>query len=172
MANKKINTIGAQESLDNLKHQNYHTEELLKLYPDLQIVSDGTNIDYYSTLINSEVTEFEFEKENIASYVNINFITPFKTLSINCNQCDGQIIVNSNPEKIPLYLEHEILFAAQYTWYACIYEELFKTHNFNDSIRAASQLEIITKLEELKKLNRKIDIFNMGENIKKLLPFT
>lgn len=168
---KNIRGVVAQDMVEVMKHHNHHSEELLGLYPDLTIEVDGNSANYYSTIINSQVDEFRFEKEATTTYFNIHSVHPYKNIRIPCSRCEGLIRVSSTPSRIPLFLEHENFYNKEYIWYGFVYEEMLKSHNFSPAALAQSQLHIISKLDEHSKVNHKVDIFNLNNSVKKLLPF-
>lgn len=168
--------IEAQQVLDKFQHDSLHSEALLKLYPDLSIVAKSNintihEVEYFSAQIASEVDSCDFIKESTATYLNTHVVHPYKNVSINCVKCGGLVRVNSNPCKIPLFLEHETSFKKDYTISCFVYEDLLRIHNFNSKILSDSQLYIISKLEEYSKNNNKVDLFALSSSIKKLLPF-
>lgn len=169
---KNLQSVVAQEVVDSMNHHNFHTQELLRLYPDLTVVVDGTTVDYYSISINSEVNEFQFDRGSLAAYVYMYSVHPYKNVRINCLKCEGVLRINSTPSKISLFIDQEIVYNKKYALYGLLYEEQFKLNGFNGSVLAASQLHIMSKLEEHSKDKHKIDIQNLNHSIKKLLPFT
>lgn len=167
----------AQQVVERFQHDLMHSESLLRLYPDLSMVtkSDANSLneaEYFSTTIASEVDICEFNKENTATYVYTHVVQPYKNVRINCTKCDGLIRVNSNPHRIPLFLEHETSFKKEYTISCFVYEDLLKFHSFNSKILAECQLYILSKLDEHSKNNNKLDLLALSNSIKLLLPFT
>jgi hypothetical protein len=169
MLNKAIT---AQNVVENMRHHNHHTEQLLRLYSDLSIITSGNVLDYYSVIINTEVNEFQFEKEKISTYLFIHVVKPYLSVNISCTECSGLIRINSNPSRIPIFLEQELIYNKEYVWYGFLYEEIFKHNNFNKSALSTTQLHIISKLEERGKLSHNVDTTNINNSIKNLLPFT
>lgn len=163
--------IEAQKVVDQFHHHSLHSEALLKLYPDLSIVADGATVEYFSVAISSEVNQFDFVKENTTTYLYIHSVRPYKNVQISCSKCDGIVRVNSNPSRIPVFLEHETIFSKEFTISCFVYEDLLKHHGFSGKTLAETQLYIISKLEEHTKNNHKIDIFALSNSIKRLLPF-
>jgi hypothetical protein len=152
--------VEAQAVVDQFHHHTLHSDALLRLYPDLTIVADGTTVDY-----------FDFLKESTTTYLYIHSVRPYKNIQINCLKCDGVVRVNSHPFRIPIFLEHEIVYNKEYNIYSFVYEDLIKAHNFSAKTLAETQLYILSKLEEHTKNNHKIDFFTMSNSIKRLLPF-
>ncbi len=167
----------AQQVVDQFQHELIHSKELLEMYPDLSIVTKNTSnsiheIEYFSTSISSEVDSCDFVREATATYLYTHVAYPYKNVQLSCHKCDGIVRVNSNPHRIPLFLEHETLFKKDYTIICFIYEDLLKVHNFNSKVLADSQMYILSKLEEHTKNNNKLDLFALSSSIKRLLPFT
>lgn len=172
----KIKGFEAKTAVDQFQHDALHSEELLRIYPDLSIVATSLSkaiyeLEYFSASISSEVNQFDFIKENTTTYIYTHVVKPYKNIQINCSKCDGIIRVNSNPSRVPLFLEHETMFGKEYTISCFVYEDLLKAHSFSSKTLAESQLYIISKLEEHTKNNHKIDIFALSNSIKRLLPF-
>lgn len=168
--------LEAQKVVDQFQHHSLHSEALLRMYPDLSVVATGISnsiyeVDYFSNMICSEVNQFDFVKENTTTYIYTHVVKPFKNIQVNCSKCDGIVRVNSNPSRIPIFLEHETAFGKDYTISCFVYEDLLKQHNFSSKTLADSQLYIISKLEEHTKNNHKLDIFALSNSIKRLLPF-
>lgn len=167
----------AQQVVDQFQHDLLHSEALLRLYPDLSIVAKNVSntvheIEYFSTAICLEVDSCDFIKEATATYLYTHVAIPYKNVRLNCTKCDGVVRVNSNPHRIPLFLEHETLFKKDYTIICFVYEDLFKFHNFNSKALADSQMYILSKLEEHTKNTSKLDLLALSNSIKRLLPFT
>lgn len=163
--------------VDKFQHDLIHSEALLRLYPDLNIsTKSGTNsiheIEYFSSIINSEIDICEFVKENPASYIYTHAVNAYKNVKINCTKCDGLVRVNSNPHRIPLFLEHEVYFRKEYTITCFVYEDLIKLYKLSNHVLAESQLYIISKLDEHAKNSSKLDLFGLSNSIKLLLPFS
>lgn len=168
----KINkAITAQTIVDEFYHHNIHTEQLLKIYPDLTIINTSNSIEYYSNIINCDVDQYDLKRDSLYTYVYLHSANPFKNVKIECSKCDNLIKVNSNPSKIPVFLEAEISYGTEYTLYGLLYEEILKLNNFNSNVLKEIQLYVISKLEDHNKLNHRIDISNLNNSIKKLLPF-
>lgn len=153
------NIVPAQEMVDQLYHQNLHSEFLLRLYPDLKIQNDGKNITYFASSVNYDCNEILFSKESIGTYVNIHTAFPFKQVQTSCNKCDGLLVVKSNPAKIPLVLEHEMVFSKEYMLYALNYEEVIKNTNFSNKTLSDIQMYILNNIEEHLKIKHKADIY-------------
>lgn len=174
----KINKgFEAQQVVDKIQHDLMHSETLLKLYPDLTVVIKNTGdsiheIEYYSSIIANQIDQCDFVKENPSSYFYIHAVYPYKNVKIDCAKCEGIIRVNSNPHRVPLFMEHETSFRKEYTISCFVYEDLFKLHNFSNHVLAESQLYILSKLDEHSKNNNKTDILVLSSSIKMLLPFT
>lgn len=169
--------LEAQQVVDKFQHDLIHSESLLKLYSDLSIVSKSPSdsvheVEYFSSQIASEVDSCEFIKENTSTYIYTHVVHPYKNVRINCTKCDGVVKINSNPNRIPLFLEHETLFKKDYTITCFVYEDLFKFHGFSNQVLADTQLYILSKLDEHAKNNSKLDLFALSNSIKLLLPFT
>src|SRR5574339_33203 len=164
----KTKGLEAQKVVDQFQHHSLHSEALLKLYPDLSIVADGISVEYFSARISSEVNQFDFVKENTTTYVYTHVVKPYKNIQLSCSKCDGIVRVNSNPSRIPIFLEHETVFGKDYTISCFVYEDLLKSHNFSGKSLAETQLYIISKLEEHTKNNHKLDIFALSNSIKRL----
>lgn len=167
----------ALQVVDRFQHDLIHTEALLKLYSDLSLVTkNGSNtvhdVEYFSSEIAPEVDSCEFNRENTSTYIYTHVVHPYKNVRINCTKCDGLVKVNSNPHRIPLFLEHETLFKKEYTISCFVYEDLLKFHNFSNKILADTQLYILSKLDEHAKNSSKLDLFALSNSIKLLLPFT
>lgn len=167
----------AQQVVDQFQHDLIHSEALLKLYPDLSVIAKNISstiheIEYFSTTISSDVDSSEFFKEPTSTYLFTHVVLPYKNVQLNCSKCDGIVRVNSNPHRVPLFLEHEVVFKKEYTISCFVYEDLLKIHNFNSKILADSQMYILSKLEEHTKNNNKLDLFTLSNSIKRLLPFT
>jgi hypothetical protein len=162
--------VEAQAIAEEFLHNGLHTSLLLKKYEDLRVEVTGQTVDYYSTRINQEVDQFQFEKNTVTTYVFIHSCYPYKNVKIDCSRCDGLIRVNANPSRIPLILEHELVYAKDYAWYALAYEDFLKSNSFNQMTLTAVQLHIIKELEAKK--GKKVDTFYLNNSIKRLLPFT
>lgn len=173
----KIKGAEAQQVVDKFQHDLIHSESLLRLYPDLSIVSksspDGAHeVEYFSSNISIEIDSCDFIKESTSTYLYTHFVHPYKNVRINCTKCDGLVKVNSNPHRIPIFLEHETSFRKDFTISCFVYEDLFKFHNFSNKVLADTQLYILSKLDEHSKNNSKLDLFALSNSIKLLLPFT
>ncbi len=167
--------INASQVVDKFQHDLIHSEALLKLYPDLTISTNLTHeIEYFSSNIALEVDSCDFVKENPAAFTYTHAVNPYKNIRVNCTKCEGVIRVNSNPHKIPLFLECETgaVFKKTYVITCFVYEDLLKLHSFNNKVLTDSQLYIISKLNEHTKNNNKLDLFGLSNSIKLLLPFT
>lgn len=167
----------AQQVLDKFQHDLIHSEALLKLYSDLSIVTASApdtlhEVEYFSSNIAAEIDSCDFIKESTSSYLYTHIVQPYKNVRINCTKCDGLVKVNSNPHRIPIFLEHETLFRKDFTIICFVYEDLFKFHKFSNKVLADTQLYIISKLDEHTKSNSKLDLFGLSNSIKLLLPFT
>jgi hypothetical protein len=168
----------AKTVIENLSHIQIHNEELTKLYPDLSVVLEGSSlgdnlvVDYYSPTVNSEADQFQFAVEHTSTYIDTHTVRPYKAIQVSCLQCNGLLRVNSIPSRIPLYIEIATVYLQEYEWYALMYEELLKVNNFNSGALAKIQLYILARLEDQTKLKRKVELSNMSNSIKKLLPFT
>jgi len=160
----------AKSMAEAFMHNGLHAELLLQKYPDLVAVADGLEVEYFSNQINQEVDQFEFKKESMTTYVYFHNAYPYKNVQVGCRQCDGLIRVNSSPSRIPLIMEHELVYAHDYAWYALAYEDLLKSKNFNQATLSAIQLHILKELEAKK--GKKVDTFYLNNSIKRLLPFT
>lgn len=169
---KTVKGTKAGELVDKLNHHNIHSNELLSRYSDLKIVYDGTQMDYYSALVNPEIDLLQFEREAPGTYIYTHVVMPYKQVQITCSQCEGKMRVNSIPSKIPFLMEHETVYNTEYVWYSTIYEEIFRLNNFSPMCLIETQLRVFTKLEEYQKNNRKVDTYLLTNSIKKLLPFT
>lgn len=176
----KIKGIDGQQVVDKFQHNLIHSEALLKLYPDLTIAAKPTansvnEIEYFSTIIASEVDSCDFVKENPVTYFYTHVAHPYKKVKINCSKCDGIIRVNSYPNSIPIFVEQEVYranFINEFVITCFVYEDLFERHNFNRKALSETQLYIISKLDEHSKKNTKIDLFGLSNSIKLLLPFS
>jgi hypothetical protein len=169
--------LEAQQVVDRFQHDLIHSEELLKLYPDLSIVAKSASnslheVEYFSTKIATEVDSCDFNKESTSAYLYTHVIHPYKNVRINCTKCDGVVRVNSDPHRVPLFLEHETVFKKEYIISCFVYEDLFKFHNFNSKVLSNTQLYIISKLDEHSTNNNKLDLLGLSNSIKLLLPFT
>lgn len=169
--------IEAKQVVDKFQHDLIHSKELLEMYPDLSIVSKSNpdnlhEVEYFSNQIASEVDSCEFIRENSSTYLYTHVAHPYKSVQLNCAICNGVVRVNSNPHRIPVFLEHETMFKKDFTITCFVYEDLLKFHNFSNKILADTQLYIISKLDEHTKNNNKIDLFALSNSIKLLLPFT
>ncbi len=162
--------LDAKTVAETFMHNGVHAELLLNRYPDLHVVVDGQQVSYYSKQINLEVDQFDFEKSSVTTYVYLHSCFPYKNVQVGCRLCDGLIRVNANPTKIPLIMEHEIVYAHDYSWYALAYEDFLKNNNFNQQTLSAIQLHILKELENKK--GKKVDTFYLNNSIKRLLPFT
>lgn len=175
---KSNNATVVKVVTENLNHIRIHNEGLTKLYPDLGVVLEGSSlgddlvVDYYSTSINVEVDEVQLNREDTSTYVYIHAAHPYKNVKIPCDQCDGLIRVNALPSRIPLFIEMELVYRKDFSLYGFLYEEILKLNNFSPTILSKIQMYVLAKLEEHSKSQHKIDISNMNNSIKKLLPFT
>jgi hypothetical protein len=129
------------------------------------------DVEYFSSIISSEVDQFDFVRENTTTYLYTHVVKPYKNVRVSCSKCDGLVRVNSNPFRIPIFLEHETSFGKDFTISCFVYEDLLKSHNFSSKTLAETQLYIISKLEEHTKNNHRLDIFALSNSIKRLLPF-
>lgn len=167
--------VEARSIVDQFDHYNFHNRELLNLYPDLKIVYDNDVISYYSTSLNPEDNILNWVREDSSTYCYVYFMYAYKEVQLCCPTCDGKMKVNTNPGKIPFLIEDESSYAAPekiFTWYSTVYEDILKEKNFNPKCLVEIQLQIISKLEERKKSNSRVDISYVTNSIKKLLPFT
>lgn len=173
MASLPVKGTVAQAIVDQFAHHNMHSKLLLELYPDLRITLTGTNVEYGSTIINSEVDQFQFEKDHTTTYLEIYAVYPYKNVRINCTSCEGIIRVNPTPHRIPLVAEHCLTYNKEFVWYGLIYEETLKLNNFNQSALAAVQLHLIEELGKKNNsaANSKVDITYLNNSLRKLLPF-
>ena len=172
-----INNPGclAQEEIERLKHEHIHATELTKLLPDLQIATDEKDIYYYSKLINSEELEVKIGEEKADVYVRIHACFPFRKIQISCSLCSGLLCVNTIPCKIPIFVDNNDGGYPQkeFTYYGLLYEEMLKLNDFHPSVLSKIQMYIFSKIEEKKQNKSQIlNIDYIGNNIKKLLPFT
>lgn len=168
--------LEAQQVLDKFQHDLIHSEALLRLYSDLSLVTKSVEntlheVEYFSSKIAVEVDACDFLKEQTSTYLYTHVVQPYKNVRINCTKCDGIIRVNTNPHRIPLFLEHETTFKKEYTIICFVYEDLFKFHNFSNKVLADTQLYILSKLDEHAKNNNRLDLFALSNSIKLLLPF-
>lgn len=174
---KPVKGVDGQQVVDSFQHDLLHSEELLEIYPDLHIATQSNEnaiheIEYFSTSISSEVDACDFSKENPATYIYTHIVHPYKIVQLNCPKCDGKVRVNSNPHKIPIFLEHETVFRKEFTINCFVYEDLFKSHNMSNKVLSETQLYIISKLNEHTKNNNKLDLFGLSNSLKILLPFS
>lgn len=168
----KPDILTGKEIVDQFEHHNIHTQGLIALHPDLKVYSDGKNVDYYAESINALVDEVSLNKETLSTYVYLHFANPFKKIHVPCNKCEGLIQVNSIPSKIPVFIEHETTFRDDFMLYGCVYEELIKTGNFSATTLSEIQMYILKHIQGYPKTKSKVDLFNINNSIKKLLPFT
>ena len=163
--------LNARDVVDTFNHHNAHATQLLNLYPDLEVVIDGINYEYYSHKICAETDEAEVVKETPSTYVYLYVARPFKKVRLNCPHCDGVVQVNSNPAKIPFLIVHEIIFNKEFIWYSLTYEDLLRINSFHPKSLEVIKKYMLSKLDDHSKAQQKVDLSYLNESIKRLIPF-